>query len=169
VNFSILLELSRALSREDFIERMPEPVLLVISEVERGEEASGEDDTQVGEEIGGRPGGRQSELPERFDALAIRKKRHALDKDRITLGRERTCDIVVRTPGVSKQHAHFVAGEALFLVDEGSQNGTFVDGKRLAANQPVALRTGMEVTFGDLTTRLIGPDELYALLKTRKS
>jgi pSer/pThr/pTyr-binding forkhead associated (FHA) protein len=106
------------------------------------------------------------ETPSAFETLPIRKKRHGADKDRITLGRERTCDIVVRTPGVSKLHACFLPGTPLRLLDVGSQNGTFVDGKRLAAEQPVAVTPGASLVFGDLATRLVTPTELYAMLKS---
>jgi hypothetical protein len=169
VNFSILVELSKALSKEDFIARLPDPVLLVLTELDKVEEASGEDDTQVGEEVGSRAGSASSIVPDRFETIAIRKKRHGENKDRITLGRERTCDIVVRTPGISKVHACFLQGDPLRLVDEGSQNGTFLDGKRLEARRPHEVRPGARLVFGDLQTKLIGPDELYALLKSRKS
>jgi hypothetical protein len=170
VNFSILVELAKALSKEDFIERLPDPVLIVVTELERGEEASGEDDTQVGEQPSGGPSRvGKAEVPDRFDALAIRKKKRGTGDDRITLGRDRLCDIVVRTPGVSKQHAHFVPGKPLMIVDAGSQNGTFLDGKRLPSKQPVEVKAGAQLVFGDLTCRVIGPDELYVLLKSRKS
>lgn len=167
MNFSILVELSKALSKEDFVARLPDPVLLVLTELEKVEEASGDDDTQVGEEIGGRPAATHDELPDRFEALAVRKKRHGTERDRISLGRERTCDIVVRTPGISKMHACFLSGDPLRVVDEGSQNGTFLDGKRLEAQRPHEVRPGARLVFGDLTTKLIGPEELYALLKSR--
>jgi pSer/pThr/pTyr-binding forkhead associated (FHA) protein len=167
MNHSILVELARALSREDFVARLPDPVLVVLSELVK-EEATGDEDTQVGE-IGGMPGKVRNEVPAQFDALAVRKKRRGAEADRITLGRERTCDIVVRTPGISKQHACFLPGQPLRVEDIGSQNGTFVDGKRIPANQPVEVQPGAQLVFGDLVTRLISPTELYALLKTTRS
>lgn len=169
MNHAILVELARALSREDFVARLPEPALIVLSELS-SEEASGEDDTQVGQEtVGGTPGPRHTSVPARFETIAVRKKRHSADKARITVGRDRTCDLVVRTPGVSKQHAHFLPGQSLRLVDDGSQNGTFVDGRRLAAQEVAELQPGQEIVFGDLATRLVSPEELYTLLKTRRS
>jgi len=167
MNHSILVELARTLTRDDFVARLPDPVLVVLSESVT-DEASGEDDTQVGDlgkkavRLPGDPG----EASRPFDALAVRKKRHAADKDRITLGRERTCDIVVRTRGVSKLHACFLPGPLLRVVDAGSQNGTFLDGKRLVAEQPVEVQPGAQLVFGDLATRLVTPAQLYAMLKT---
>jgi pSer/pThr/pTyr-binding forkhead associated (FHA) protein len=167
MNHSILVELARALTKEDFVARLPDPVLIVMSEMQP-EEASGDDDTQVGEQSG-RPAGVRSNVPATFEALPVRKKRHAENKSHITLGRERTCDIVVRTPGVSKLHAHFVTEPTLLVVDRGSQNGTFVDGKRLTADHPVEVKPGALLVFGDLTCRLVSPAELYGLLKSGKS
>src|SRR5262249_41737337 len=143
--------------------------LIVMSEINE-DGASADDDTQVDEvEVKGQPGALRAEVPSAFEALAVRKKRHASNKGRITFGRERTCDIVVRTPGVSKSHACFLPGLPLRLQDLGSQNGTFVDGDRLMPEQPVEVRPGSMVTFGDLPCKLIMPDELYALLKTPRS
>src|SRR5689334_3031419 len=100
MNHSILVELARALTTDDFVARLPDPVLVVLSEIQP-EEASGEDDTQVGDvAVAGTPGPAHSDVPKQFESLAVRKKRHAADKERITIGRERTCDIVVRTPGI---------------------------------------------------------------------
>jgi hypothetical protein len=165
MNHSILVELARALSLQDFESRLPDPVLIVLSETEH-DEASGDDDTHVGETVTGPPAkGRQDPLAT-FETLAIRKKRHSVEKDRITLGRERTCDIVVRTPGVSKLHACFLPGTPLRLLDLGSQNGTFVDGKPLRGEEPLALKAGSSLVFGDLATRLATPAQLYAMLKS---
>jgi hypothetical protein len=168
MNHSILVELARALSREDFVARLPDPVLLVLSELVI-EEATGDEDTQVGETVGGKPVKVRDEVPANFDALAVRKKRRGAEGERITLGREKTCDIVVRTPGVSKLHACFLPGQPLRVLDSGSQNGTFVDGKRIPADQPVEVQPGAQLVFGDLATRLISPTELYGLLKTPRS
>jgi pSer/pThr/pTyr-binding forkhead associated (FHA) protein len=171
MNHSILVELARALSTEEFVARLPEPVLVVMSQLEP-DSATGDESTAVGEEsIGGIPSGTPpfGEYPQAFETLAVRKKRHAQNRERITLGREKTCDIVVRTPGVSRVHAHFLPGSPLGLLDPGSQNGTFVDGKRVERGQQVTLRAGQEIVFGDLVTRLIMPDELYGLLKSPRS
>jgi len=132
--------------------------------------ATAEEDTQVGEEVvSGTPLRKLEGFPVTFEALAVRKKRHGLDRAHITLGREKTCDIVVRTPGVSRMHAHFLPGPPLTLVDPGSHNGTFVDGERLAAGEARVLKPGQEIILGDLVTRLVLPADLYGLLKTTRS
>jgi len=164
MHHSVLSELARALTSDEFVARLPEPVLVVMSEL-LPDAATADEDTQVGEEVvAGLPTENRS-FPDRFEALALRKKRHAADLDRITIGRDRTSDIVVRTPGVSKVHAYFVPGAPLQIVDRGSQNGTYIDGERIPAGRPVVLQFGQEIVFGDLVTRLLTSEDLYGVLK----
>jgi hypothetical protein len=57
--------------------------------------------------------------------------------------------------GVSRRHAKFDAlGPTPTLTDLNSTNGVFVNGQRITPNQAHVLRSGDEVRFGRLTTRL---------------
>jgi pSer/pThr/pTyr-binding forkhead associated (FHA) protein len=52
----------------------------------------------------------------------------------------------------SRRHAHIQANNGQFLlVDDGSSNGTYVNGIRIASQKPKPLRPGDEVQIG--TTR----------------
>jgi len=52
--------------------------------------------------------------------------------------------------GVSRIHAALERREdTLTLIDMGSSNGTFLNGQRLARNQPRVLRDGDEIRFGN--------------------
>lgn len=84
-------------------------------------------------------------------------------KDRIIIGRSdsnssRQPDVDLTThggleKGVSRVHASVERNEdVLTLIDLGSSNGTFLNGQRLAPDNPRVLRDGDEVRFG----RLIG-------------
>ena len=68
--------------------------------------------------------------------------------DQFTVGRDETCDLVIRDHKVSRKHAYFKAlpdGRAA-LHDLNSSNGTFVNGHRVES----ALLSGNEqVQFGD--------------------
>jgi pSer/pThr/pTyr-binding forkhead associated (FHA) protein len=57
--------------------------------------------------------------------------------------------------GVSRAHAK-VRAEAgkLYLLDMGSSNGTFLNGQRLAPNQPYILHDGDEVRLGQMVMRM---------------
>jgi len=59
-------------------------------------------------------------------------------------------DLLVRHESLSRQHAALMHAEKdTFLQDLGSASGTFIDGKRLPANEPTKLAEGAQITFGD--------------------
>ncbi len=60
------------------------------------------------------------------------------------------CDAIDK--GVSRRHAKIVRrdGGTLNLVDQESDNGTFLNGQRLVAHQPRILRDGDEIRLGYL-------------------
>lgn len=57
----------------------------------------------------------------------------------ITVGRNQINDYVINEPGVSKHHAQIVKTDdgGFFIVDMGSVNGTFVNGKRISGEHPL--------------------------------
>jgi hypothetical protein len=85
--------------------------------------------------------------------------------DRVSVGRARNCDIVMRDPSVSKLHAHFRLGEKLELVDIDSQNGTRINGKAVPPHQPQTVSTGDDILFGSVATKVMDARSLYDYLK----
>lgn len=75
-----------------------------------------------------------------------------IDKPEFTIGRGETCDYVVRdTPSVSRVHAVVrVNGDAAFITDNNSQNGTFVNNVRLPGGSTAPLAVGDVVQLGEL-------------------
>jgi ABC-type multidrug transport system ATPase subunit/pSer/pThr/pTyr-binding forkhead associated (FHA) protein len=72
-----------------------------------------------------------------------------------TIGRSADNDIVVAHPQVSSRHALLhQSGAELFIEDKGSQNGTFVRGQRIPANQRIAVSHGEKVFIGPMPLRL---------------
>ncbi len=67
----------------------------------------------------------------------------------LTLGRDKGCGLVVADDSVSRQHASFTWSPAAgwVVTDLGSSNGTFLNGRKVV--DPVALRTGDQVQFGE--------------------
>lgn len=91
-------------------------------------------------------------------------KRYVI-KGTINIGRADDCDIIypADAPGVSGHHCQvYVEGGTAYVKDLGSSHGTFVDGRRLSANQPVALRVGMTVQLGS-------PRECFQVERSTKS
>jgi DNA-binding response OmpR family regulator len=71
----------------------------------------------------------------------------ALLADRIVLGRDPSCDVVVAGRLISRQHASIArAGQAYTIEDLHSHNGTTVNGQPLDA--PRALRDGDQIELG---------------------
>jgi pSer/pThr/pTyr-binding forkhead associated (FHA) protein len=72
----------------------------------------------------------------------------------ITIGRSPENDIVLYNRFVSKSHAYLDVGssdDAVYLVDTGSKNGTFVNGTQLAPSGNYKLAEGDEISFGPET------------------
>ena len=78
--------------------------------------------------------------------LVINKQVYSLDKKEHPIGRHSTNDIVINDVLASKYHAAITQTEDGYLiVDRGSRNGTYVDGKRI---QFQALKGNEEIRIG---------------------
>jgi hypothetical protein len=65
------------------------------------------------------------------------------------VGRAATCHLCIAMPTISGVHAEILWDGASWRVqDLGSRNGTFVDGRRLAAGEQAALAEGSTLIFG---------------------
>jgi len=73
----------------------------------------------------------------------------------LSIGRRSTNDISLKALSVSRSHAKFLKWHGyLVVVDVGSGNGTFVDGRRIKPCFPVSVSPGAEVSFGGAATFL---------------
>jgi serine phosphatase RsbU (regulator of sigma subunit)/pSer/pThr/pTyr-binding forkhead associated (FHA) protein len=60
-------------------------------------------------------------------------QRYTLNDERIILGRNRDCHVVIDFPAVSREHAHILQiGGKFFIEDRDSRNGTFVNNQQIA-------------------------------------
>ena len=80
-----------------------------------------------------------------------------LQGERALVGRDKACDVAIDDPSVSRRHVALERrGEDWFVVDQGSANGSFVDGKRVGES---ALRDGQRLRLGSVELRVeIEPD-----------
>jgi pSer/pThr/pTyr-binding forkhead associated (FHA) protein len=79
------------------------------------------------------------------------QKVYKLDKDKLIVGREPTCEIPIDNLGISRQHCAFAQrGEAFIVQDLGSSNGTFVNGKKITEH---FLNNDDEVVIGKYTLK----------------
>jgi predicted component of type VI protein secretion system len=73
----------------------------------------------------------------------------AFEGPRIVIGRGSSCELRLPDPSVSGRHASIRAqGAAWVLVDEGSTNGTRLNGEKLAVQAPRRIETGDLITVG---------------------
>jgi hypothetical protein len=102
--------------------------------------------------------GEKSRQPAEF-VLQVIKGMPLGEQFRVTgatrVGRNRQCDIFLVDPSVSRNHALFdVHDGRLTIVDEGSSNGTFVNGERVGRR---ALQPGDVVALGKTEIRVETP------------
>jgi DNA-binding NtrC family response regulator len=71
------------------------------------------------------------------------------DEGVLRIGRSEQCEISVGDAQLSREHAKFVVGSVLAIVDLGSSNGTCVDGVQLVAHEAAPLLPGSVVTMGN--------------------
>jgi hypothetical protein len=104
--------------------------------------------------------------PSRFELQRIAKATGQPNADRISVGRARNCDVVVRHPSVSKLHAHFrLDGEHLALLDNSSRNGTWVNREPAIPERRVPLKSGDRVRLGSVETIIFDGAALYDFLR----
>jgi hypothetical protein len=86
----------------------------------------------------------------------------------ITVGRARTCDVVVDNYSVSKLHAtiaHDLERDLYLLTDEGSRNGTRLDGNTVERQPAATLYAGARVSFGAASYVFLDPPTLRKLAR----
>jgi FHA domain len=162
VDTDSLADLAHASTRDEFAAKVPHDFLVL-------EQGLYEDpvgfSTQVVDPVSLRRGS-AARRSQNLEVLAVVKAAGNPYPDRVSVGRARNCDIVMRDPSVSKLHAHFrVGGPKLELVDIDSQNGTRVNGRQLAPHQPAQVSNGDTILFGSVAAKLVDAAALYDLLR----
>jgi predicted component of type VI protein secretion system len=79
------------------------------------------------------------------------QKVYELDKPRMVVGREPSCEIHIDNLGISRNHCAFVnKADAFVIQDLGSSNGTYVNGRKITEH---FLNDADEVIIGKYTLR----------------
>ncbi len=87
--------------------------------------------------------------------LCLGEERIDLSRERVVVGRSRSCEVRLLEDSVSRLHAAFVWRDtALWVEDLGSSNGTFVNGRRIDA--PCRVKVGDVIRFGALRGTIVG-------------
>jgi FHA domain len=87
--------------------------------------------------------------------------------ERVTVGRARNSDVVLRHESVSKFHAWLARDEknTYYLADASSRNGTSRNGVSLAGGEPVRLMNGDLLRFGSVEATYCDAATFYAALR----
>ncbi|MBF0453993.1 MAG: FHA domain-containing protein [Magnetococcales bacterium] len=93
-------------------------------------------------------------------------------KNKISIGRASSNDIILLDQSISSKHAEFYVGEGktkklnvFSIKDLGSSNFTIVNGKRLAKFWEKELNYADVISFGRFSLVLVKPKDLYKKLK----
>src|SRR5262245_19816853 len=75
-----------------------------------------------------------------------------IDRDRVVVGRDPSCEVVIDDKSVSRRHAALERrGSVFVVVDQGSANGSFVNGEQVSE---AALYDGQELRLGMVPFRV---------------
>jgi hypothetical protein len=105
----------------------------------------------------------------RHFAITVEKRVHdGSYVDRISVGRARNKDIVLRHPSVSKFHAWFERDPQgnLCVADAGSKNGTRNNASDAQARELLPVRTGDVLRFGSVEAMVCSADTLWRSVRT---
>jgi hypothetical protein len=104
----------------------------------------------------------------RHFAVTLEKRVHdGSYQDRVSVGRARNKDVVLRHPSVSKFHAWFERdGQGMWCIaDAGSKNGTRANVVDVAARELVKVMPGDVLRFGSVEVMLCSADSLWKTLR----
>jgi hypothetical protein len=86
--------------------------------------------------------------------------------ERISVGRARNKDVVLRHSSVSKFHGWFETDQdgVVFVADAGSKNGTFAKGQSVTPRKLVRVDPGDEIKFGSIVTTICSAEALWKVI-----
>lgn len=90
------------------------------------------------------------------------------DQTEMLIGRSPFCDIVLDHPAVSELHCQIDRQDEMYLLaDQGSTNGTFINGKRHKSHVLYLLKDEDIVTFGQYSFQFFTPRILFKYIEIR--
>jgi pSer/pThr/pTyr-binding forkhead associated (FHA) protein len=85
-------------------------------------------------------------------------ERYEFDKESVKIGRNEDCEVTIDNLGVSRYHSEIVSKDGFYILrDLKSNNGTFVNGKRIESYN---LNDGDEISIGKFTISFSGKGQV---------
>ena len=155
-----LTALASEMSKEDFAARFPHLFLVF------HEDPSGISPLQFSTQVVSKRDAASRQKGGVLRVLPVVKAPGNPYSDRISVGRARNCDVVLRDPSVSKLHAHVrkEPNGTWVIIDLDSHNGTAVASVPILPSRPETIRSGDLITLGGVTVRVVDASYLHGLL-----
>jgi hypothetical protein len=132
-----------------FRKRYATPVLIVTGRATRGKRADTDEVTRLIEKKAS--GKHRASLALVHRVFSLSKSPNA-PAGPVVVGRTSENDVTIPEYSISKRHCAFeIKNGTMTVADCGSTNGTTMNGTKLAANDPVALCGGEQITMGRFT------------------
>jgi hypothetical protein len=102
----------------------------------------------------------------RLLVFPVEKRPGSAFASRVSIGRTEQCDITIPDSRISKLHAYLEADStgSYVLVDNGSRNGTKVNGRPLTPNTRVPIAVGAVLEFGTFSFNFVDGAYIYSKL-----
>lgn len=85
-----------------------------------------------------------------------------IDQPELSIGRGESCSILLEEPTVSRLHTYlYTENERCYLMDAGSKNGTYLNGKQILEGQKCLLKDGDIISFSREVTFTFKKVEMY--------
>jgi len=88
----------------------------------------------------------------------LKGQRFTVTETGLVVGRDSVCDVIIPDTGVSRQHARVrLHNSAVWVQDEGSRNGVFVNGKRVVRHRQFSPGAEMSIGEHSFTIEMVSP------------
>jgi len=89
------------------------------------------------------------------------------DEGAVVLGRSPECDVVLDLAGLSRRHAEIKKSVGRYMiVDLDSHNGTYLNGKKIPADEPTPIEDRANVWLASYRAIFLLPEQLYDLVQS---
>ena len=143
IAFTALVEETKEEGAVSFLQKHPEPVLMIVIIPQDDEEDEFMSPKTTETRSHFFTSSEENKVHIEW-VVPLRKTRKNSFLSKITLGRAKNNDIVLRSSRISKLHCTISKGDddAYFISDQGSANGTLVNGLKIKEKTPVKLKDG---------------------------